>query len=147
MSEISSAEQQKLDFMTLLVTELQNQNPLDPMDNQDFAAQLAQFTQLELTEEMNGNLETINETIEGMGTSLDGAILNSQLNYARSLLGSEVSFYSEDYQQNLTGTVSGIQFVDGEPVLDVTVTTVNSDSSTSEETIQVALDEIESINL
>jgi flagellar basal-body rod modification protein FlgD len=34
------------DFMKLLVTQLQNQDPLKPMDNQDFIAQTAQFSQL-----------------------------------------------------------------------------------------------------
>ena len=34
------------DFLKLLVTQLQNQDPLKPMDNQDFIAQTAQFSQL-----------------------------------------------------------------------------------------------------
>ena len=63
--EIISAAKQQMDFMKLLVTELQNQNPLEPMDNHQMAAQLAQFTQLDLSERMNNNLETINETIKG----------------------------------------------------------------------------------
>ena len=54
--ELVSAGQQRLDFMTLLVTEMRNQNPLEPMDNQQMAAQLAQFTQLDLTEAMNGKI-------------------------------------------------------------------------------------------
>ena len=35
------------EFLTLLVTQLQNQDPLNPMDNQQFAVQLAQFSSLE----------------------------------------------------------------------------------------------------
>ncbi|NDC36770.1 MAG: hypothetical protein EBZ48_01825 [Proteobacteria bacterium] len=35
------------DFMNLLVAQLKNQDPLNPMDNQQFAVQLAQFSQLE----------------------------------------------------------------------------------------------------
>lgn len=34
------------DFLKLLVTQLQNQDPLKPMDNQAFIAQTAQFSQL-----------------------------------------------------------------------------------------------------
>ena len=34
------------DFLKLLVTQLQNQDPLKPIDNQDFIAQTAQFSQL-----------------------------------------------------------------------------------------------------
>jgi flagellar basal-body rod modification protein FlgD len=35
------------DFLNLLVTQLKNQDPLKPVDNQDFVAQLAQFSQLQ----------------------------------------------------------------------------------------------------
>jgi flagellar basal-body rod modification protein FlgD len=34
------------EFLKLLVTQLQHQNPLKPLDNQDFIAQTAQFSQL-----------------------------------------------------------------------------------------------------
>jgi len=145
--EIVSAEQQKLDFMKLLVTELQNQNPLEPMDNQQMAAQLAQFTQLELSEKMNGNLESMNSTIEKMNTSFQGAMLMAQLDYARSLLGNEITFYSEAHQQLLSGDAARIQFLDNEPVLEVHTTVTNPDTSTSEETLLVKLDEIQGINL
>lgn len=145
--EITSAAQQKLDFMTLLVTELQNQNPLEPMDNQQMAAQLAQFTQLELSEEMNGNLSTINETIEKMNAGFEGAMLMAKVDYARSLLGHEISFYNQTYQQTFEGSVERIRFVDGEPVLDVRTEVPQSETSASEQTMQVKLDEIQGINL
>ena len=34
-------------FLTLFTTQLKNQNPLDPMDNEAFVSQLAQFSSLE----------------------------------------------------------------------------------------------------
>ena len=37
----ATAVDQKLDYLNLLVTELRNQNPLDPMEQKDMAAQLA----------------------------------------------------------------------------------------------------------
>ncbi len=37
----------KDDFLTLLIAQLSAQDPLDPMDSQDFSAQLAQFSALE----------------------------------------------------------------------------------------------------
>ncbi len=47
------------EFLTLLVNQLQNQDPLDPMDSQDFAAQLATFSQLEQSIAMNENLAAL----------------------------------------------------------------------------------------
>jgi len=46
----------KDDFMKLLVTQLSHQNPLNPMDAQDFSAQLAQFSSLEQMTNTNANL-------------------------------------------------------------------------------------------
>lgn len=44
-------------FLTLFTTQLQNQNPLDPVKNEAFVAQLAQFSQLEATTRMADALE------------------------------------------------------------------------------------------
>ena len=44
------------DFMSLLVAQLKNQDPLNPMDNQQFAVQLAQFSQLEQLVSINGKI-------------------------------------------------------------------------------------------
>jgi len=46
-------------FLTLFTTQLQNQNPLDPMENEAFVAQLAQFSQLEATTKMSDNLQNL----------------------------------------------------------------------------------------
>jgi flagellar basal-body rod modification protein FlgD len=43
----------KDEFLQLLVTQLQNQDPLDPMKNEDFAVNLAQFSQLEQLIDIN----------------------------------------------------------------------------------------------
>jgi len=44
-------------FFQLLLTQLQNQNPLNPMDGTEFTAQLAQFSQLEQLTNMNNTLD------------------------------------------------------------------------------------------
>jgi flagellar basal-body rod modification protein FlgD len=54
----SKATEQRTDFLELLTMQLRNQNPLKPFDNQEFASQLAQFSQLE---ELSGIKELIGE--------------------------------------------------------------------------------------
>lgn len=44
------------DFMKILLTQLSYQDPLKPMDNQQFMAQVAQFTALEQTQQVNDKL-------------------------------------------------------------------------------------------
>lgn len=53
------------DFMQLLITQLQNQDPLNPMDSANFSAQLAQFSSLQ-------QLTEINQTLKGAGKASDG---------------------------------------------------------------------------
>ena len=47
-------------FLTLFVTQLKNQNPLDPTDNTEFMSQLAQFSTLEQEQQQTGYLESMN---------------------------------------------------------------------------------------
>ncbi|MDA7948687.1 MAG: flagellar hook assembly protein FlgD [Hyphomicrobiaceae bacterium] len=46
-------------FLSLLTTQLQNQNPLDPLDMNQFTQQLVQFTEVEQTVKQNENLEQL----------------------------------------------------------------------------------------
>lgn len=60
----SATDAQKLaddldDFMTLLTTQLQHQDPLDPMDATEFTSQLVQFASVEQQITQNSNLETL----------------------------------------------------------------------------------------
>ncbi len=46
-------------FLKLLTTQLQNQDPLEPLDSNEFTAQLVQFTNVEQAIAANKNLETL----------------------------------------------------------------------------------------
>ncbi len=70
----------KEEFLKMLIAQLENQDPLDPMEDKEFISQMAQFSSLEQMQNMNANLEenlnwnyllsqTINNT---MSTSLIG---------------------------------------------------------------------------
>lgn len=54
------AEQQKTDFLLLLLTQLENQNPLDPMDTDEYTAQLTRYSILEQGIDTNANLTETN---------------------------------------------------------------------------------------
>jgi flagellar basal-body rod modification protein FlgD len=52
-------------FLTLFTTQLKNQNPLDPVKNEAFVAQLAQFSQLEATTSMKASMEAMVQSMQG----------------------------------------------------------------------------------
>lgn len=72
------------DFLTLLVAQLEHQDPLEPQDNTEFVAQLAQFSALEEQTATNSKLD---ELIAAQGSSEQTA--------AFSLLGQEVIVASD----------------------------------------------------
>jgi flagellar basal-body rod modification protein FlgD len=56
-------------FLQLLVAQIKNQDPLSPADGVQFLTQLAQFTQLEQTIDMNDDLHAIREQLVPEQTS------------------------------------------------------------------------------
>ncbi len=60
------------DFLKLLVTQLQHQDPMNPIENQDFIAQTAQFTQLEQLSKLVSLMEksvSLQEAAQGSSTT------------------------------------------------------------------------------
>jgi flagellar basal-body rod modification protein FlgD len=87
----------KAEFLQLLVTQLRYQDPMNPMDDREFAAQLAQFSALEkITEQTRW----------------------SKLTYALGLVGRHVTYHQDDGQV-AGGIVKSVRTVDGEPLLAV----------------------------
>jgi flagellar basal-body rod modification protein FlgD len=91
-------------FLQLLTTQLSNQDPLNPMDDTQSVSQLAQFSALQASD----NLET--------------SFANFQSNFAvlqsSQLIGQTVTVNSTDASGNsssITGTVSAISVVNGVP--------------------------------
>jgi flagellar basal-body rod modification protein FlgD len=68
------------EFLTLFTTQLKNQNPLDPVKNEAFVAQLAQFSQLEATTAMKTSMQ-----------NLVSSLANDRLLGATSLIGKTVA--------------------------------------------------------
>ena len=66
-SYTNSHELGQEDFLTLLIEQLKNQDPLNPIDSVEFSAQLAQFASLEQLFTMNDSLSSIEETLYSQG--------------------------------------------------------------------------------
>jgi flagellar basal-body rod modification protein FlgD len=64
-----NAQKEKVDFLNLLLTQLQNQNPLDPLDTKDFTAQLTRYSILEQGIETNEKLSVTNDLLKSTATS------------------------------------------------------------------------------
>ncbi|RFB19061.1 flagellar hook assembly protein FlgD [Bacillus sp. HNG] len=77
----------KDDFLKILMTQLQNQDPMNPMEDKDFIAQMATFTSLEQMTNMNSTLEKFVNANQG-----------EQLLKYSNMIGKEVeySFKTED---------------------------------------------------
>ena len=86
-------------FLQLLVTQMKNQNPLDPQDNTQFVAQLAQFSSLESMQSLNSSVSTIANNYQ-----------SSQALQASSLVGRSVIAQTDtavvDPTKGLTGSVA-----------------------------------------
>jgi flagellar basal-body rod modification protein FlgD len=103
-SQYNSSQQSSLqkimskdDFLKLFVMQLRYQNPLNPMDNNEFTAQLAQFSSLEQLQNMNTQMNNL--------VLSQNSLQNTMIS---NLIGKQVKISGkEEY-----GTVTGITFED-----------------------------------
>jgi flagellar basal-body rod modification protein FlgD len=100
---LQSANVSMQDFLNILLTQLTYQDPLKPMDNKEFMAQLAQFTTLGQTQELNGKIDSLLSTQASM--------------QAIGLIGKTVTFNSE--QGALTGQVEQLSWAGATPQLTI----------------------------
>src|SRR5919199_3884136 len=114
----------KQDFLKLLMAQMQNQDPLKPMDDSQMIAQMAQFSSLEET-------QALRQTIQQSANS--GVVAQ-----AASLIGKYIKATQAD-SSTVSGAVTGVRFesTDGavSPIVqvagqDVDYSTINQISST-----------------
>jgi flagellar basal-body rod modification protein FlgD len=89
------------DFLKILTSELSNQDPLKPLDNQEFIAQVAQFSALEQSRELNQKIDQL-LSVQSATQSI-------------GLLGKSVDISAAGGQ--VTGQVVALDFVSGKPQL------------------------------
>lgn len=104
----------KSDFLKLLTTQLRYQDPINPMEDKDMIAQLAQFSSLEETQAMRTSLDKLSSGDQmAQGASFLGKKVSGKLPAAYDALGKEMP------GRDVSGIVSGISFKDGQVLLKV----------------------------
>lgn len=94
------------DFLRILTSQLSNQDPLKPLDNQEFVTQVAQFSTLEQSRQLNEKIAQL-LTVQSVTSSV-------------GLLGKTVDI---DLSGNtVTGQVTAISYASGDPRLTITTT-------------------------
>ena len=100
----------KQEFLQLLVAQLRNQDPINPMNNTEFIAQLAQFSTLETLQQVQSTLET------SLGAQL--------LDHAMNLLGRQVTTTGQNGAP-ITGVVQGVRLQGTDVLLDLGTSTIH----------------------
>jgi len=86
----------KQEFLTLFTAQLQNQNPLEPVKNEAFVAQLAQFSQLEALTNMQTSLDSFVKSMSG-----------ERMLGSAALIGKKVSVTDTPTQLTSGGSIDG----------------------------------------
>jgi flagellar basal-body rod modification protein FlgD len=100
-----SSADYKTEFLDMLVAQLKNQDPTDPVDDSQMLAQQAQFESLEQMQNLNTNMVT--------------SLVQQSSNQAASMLGRTVTGTVNGAQ--ITGQVNAVTFSNGTPSLQVYV--------------------------
>ena len=108
-------------FLQLLVTQMQYQDPLDPQDNGEYLAQLAQFSALEQMTNVADGLSNVSNLVSNIDTS----VLVGQLSHmiGQDLQWNEsVSYRDEEGNMKISsvkheGKVTGVSISDGSPTI------------------------------
>jgi flagellar basal-body rod modification protein FlgD len=89
-------------FLDIMIAELQNQDPLNPLDNKDMLAQISQLREVGATDKLTSTLESV--------------LLGQNLTSSISMIGSDVDVLADD-NQRVSGVVSRVSLENGQPKL------------------------------
>jgi flagellar basal-body rod modification protein FlgD len=111
-SAATNAALGKDSFMRLLVTQLKNQDPMQPAANEEMLAQLAQFSSLEEMQELNDN-------IVGLAVLQQSNALMNQLTDSSALIGKSVEYVDPATGKEAWGTVTSVRIKAGLAILNI----------------------------
>jgi flagellar basal-body rod modification protein FlgD len=111
-SGTKSASGQQIDFLNMLMVQLKNQNPTEPYDNQQFAAQLATFSQLEQLTDIKTLLNDQADVFGLMAMSMENTALPGMIGKYASAASDTLNFDGTNpceisYDVALSGNQSG----------------------------------------
>lgn len=92
----------KDDFLKILTTQLENQDPTNPLDNKDFIAQMAQFSTLE-------QMTNLSQSFDSFVKSQT----DTQMSRFSAVIGKEITWEDPSTQVQSIGLVSGISLNNG----------------------------------
>lgn len=92
VSTTRSSSLGKDDFLRLLTIQLKTQNPMKPMDNMEFASQLAQFSQLEQLANIRTLLESQSTQFQMLAESIESASMSAVLGETAEVLSNKIYF-------------------------------------------------------
>ena len=102
-------------FLTLMLKQLECQDPTEPTDNTEWLAQLAQYSSLEQMSQMNSGLENCAKYINAMYEDMN---VNSEITQTLAMIGKDVTINIPDPNDpskstTITGNVTEASFEDG----------------------------------
>lgn len=95
-------------FLQLMLAQLENQDPTQPMENTEWLSQLAQYSSLEQMTAMNENMENITANLDTMSANMG---TNAVISQTLSLVGKDVTVLTESGE--VTGSVEEAKFDGG----------------------------------
>ena len=116
-SETKTNDLDKNAFLKLLITQLENQDPLDPQDNSEFVAEMAQFSSLEQMTNMNDSLGKINTLVSNMDTSLLvgqlSGMIGKGVEWEEMIQTTDEKGEPVITTESLSGVITGVSVTDG----------------------------------
>lgn len=102
-------------FLTLMLKQLENQDPTEPVDNTQWLSQLAQYSSLEQMAQMNSGLSLCANYISAMYGDM---AISSEISQTLAMIGKDVTIQIPDEEDptktvTITGTVTEASFEDG----------------------------------
>mgnify|MGYP003349223021 CR=1 FL=1 len=111
-SSKNGAEMGKSDFLTLFTAQLKNQDPLDPVKNEAFVAQLAQFSQLEASTNMQNSMTQLADSMSGERLLSSAALIGKRVAVADAPAQLQ-NGQNVGASINLSGDASGVEGCEG----------------------------------